>query len=228
MKIQKKSSRHSDILILCIVVLLVLTGSIAVYIHNQNAVFHYAQELDETVISMKDSEIRLRELTYYFMVEEETVNETALVYNPEKPLEYWGLYIDNKFVSDEAKKTAVDFCIRDVIYSQYAMEAGMKLTKEELAEIENTACQMAQDLTDKQIKLQLTKDDISLAMQRNKLADSYVLKLAKEKKLSMTEEVLSAYYGLNSNYFKEAKTTMKVKVDEKFLEDVRLGTLTIN
>lgn len=221
-------TKHKEIIVLLVVVVLVIAGTIAVYIHNQNAVFHYEDSLEKTAVFFDGGEIKLRELSYYFMIEEEAVNETALIYNPEKPLEYWGLYIDNKFVSDEARNTAVNFCIRDVLYSQYAKEEGMSLSDEELLELENNANQMFRDLTEKQAKLKLTKEDICVAMQRNELADKFVIKSASDNELSMTEEVLSAYYGLNSKFFKEAKIKRNVKVDEELLDNVRMGTLTIN
>lgn len=223
-----KASKKRDMRILLVVVLVVVIATVIAFVHKQNSIFYYEKSLDTAVVTMKEQDISLRELTYYFMVEEETVNDTALVYNAENPLEYWGLYIDNKFVSDEARKTAVEFCIRDVLYSRIASEDGMSLSKEEQESIRNQAHQMYLDLTDKQKKLQITEEDLKLAMSRNQLADNYVLGRAKEEGLTISEDVLSAYYGINSRFFENVKSEHKVAIDQDVLKEIRVGTLTIN
>ena len=190
--------------------------------------FHYGNYADKTVITMKSGEVNLRELTYYFMIEEESVNEAALAYNPDNPKEYWGLYIENTFVNKEAKKTALNYFLRDRIYAKRAKEKGMKLTDAEKDEIALTAKEMYEGLTEKQQTLGITKKDLKKSLTQNKLANKWVLSLAKKKGLTMSEEVLSAYYGINSKYFKILKKEQKEHYKKTDLDKISLGSLTIN
>ncbi|SFQ35483.1 hypothetical protein SAMN02910358_01714 [Lachnospiraceae bacterium XBB1006] len=190
--------------------------------------FEYGKCADDVAISMKQGDVKLRELTYYFMVEEESVNEQALTYNPDNPKEYWGLYINNAFVNKEAKNVALKYFLRDRMYAGIAMEAGMKLSKSEKAEIKEQAKGMYENLTEKQKTLDITEEDLRRSLTENKLAGKWVISLAEKEKLTMSEEVLSAYYGIHSDYFKEQRAKSNVHLKKELLDHISLGGLTIN
>ncbi|MCR4955521.1 MAG: hypothetical protein K6A30_02430 [Lachnospiraceae bacterium] len=209
------------------VAIILLATAGALYYRNKT-LYTYTGYLDKEAMTIDGEEIELRELTYYFMMEEESVNETALEYNGKNPLEYWGLYINQAFVSVEARNTAVDYFVRDRIYSKLAKEAGLKLTKQEEEEINMAAEDFLDGMTKKQKALRMTDEDLLLALREHQLADDYVLYKAKKRGLTISEEVLSAYYGLNSKYFKEAKVEHKVELNKRVLEKVSLGRLSVN
>ncbi|MBE5906669.1 MAG: hypothetical protein E7277_07770 [Lachnospiraceae bacterium] len=190
--------------------------------------FEYGKCADDIAIFMKQGDVKLRELTYYFMVEEESVNEQALTYNPDNPKEYWGLYINNSFVNKEAKKVALKYFLRDRMYAGIAEEAGMKLSKTEQSEIREQAKGMFENLTKKQKALSITEEDLHRSLTENKLASKWVISLAKQEKLTMSEDVLSAYYGINSDYFKKQRKQSEVHMNKNLLNKISLGGLTIN
>lgn len=210
------------------VVVLIIIGLFAFTQIRWNTRFTYADSLNETLFTYKGGEAKLRDITYYIMIEEESVNEVAETYDAKNAKAYWNLYIDNTFVSDEAKQAALDYCVRDVLYAQIAREAGMKLTKEEETEIRKKAMNIVEGLTDKQKELGMTGDDIYKALENNKLADKLVLGFAKDQELTMEEAVLSAYYGINSKFFKTAKTDAEFTLNESIWSEISLGELTIN
>lgn len=197
-------------------------------IYQRATLFHYGRYADKTVITMKYGKVKLRELSYYFMIEEESVNESALAYNPDNPKEYWGLYIENTFVNREAKKTALNYFLRDRIYAKRAAAKGVKLSSSEKEEISLQAKEMHEGLTEKQKTLDITEKDLKKALTENKLANNWVISLAEKKGLTMSEEVLNAYYGINSRYFKELKKRQKVHYNKQILDKISLGSLTIN
>lgn len=197
-------------------------------VYQRVTVFHYGNYVDRTVITMKSGKVKLRELSYYFMIEEESVNESAIAYNPDNPKEYWGLYIENTFVNKEAKKTAINYFLRDRIFAKRAKAKGLKLSKTEKEEIRLKAKEMYAGLTKKQKSLKMTKKDLKKALTENKLANNWVISLAEKKGLTMSEEVLNAYYGIESRYFKILKKQQKVRYNKAVLDKISLGSLTIN
>ncbi len=222
----RKNSPNTIILISVIVCIFLGLGVCLIY--RSVTKFHYEKVLDQEAISTADGAIRLRDLSYYFMMEEESVNEIALTYDENNPKAYWGLYINNTFVNKEAKETAIDYCLRDTLYAHKATEEGFCLSKEEQGEIHTKATMMLEDMTEKQKSLCMTEEDLVLALSNQKLANNYVIHLAKKEGIELTEEVLSAYYGLNSKYFKAEKEGKSVKINQKLLDHISLGSLTIN
>lgn len=210
------------------IVTLILLASVTTLVYRSKTAFSYEKALEKTAIRIIEEKIPLKSLSYYFMIEEESVNETALAYDEENPKAYWGLYINQAFVSEEARNTAIDYFLRDHLYYQLAMQEGMSLTQEEWEEIYLKTEDIIEGLTEKQKSLHMTEEDIEQALAENQLADNYVLKQAKEQELQITEEVLSAYYGINSTFFKELKEEKQVTYNEKLLEEIKLGSLTIN
>ncbi|MGN0169711.1 MAG: hypothetical protein ACI39H_02995 [Lachnospiraceae bacterium] len=225
---QKIRSAARTTIIFMTIVTVILLAAVATLMYKKNTRFSYETSLEKTVIQTSEENIPLKALSYYFMIEEESVNEVALTYDAEDPKAYWGLYVNNSFVCDEAMDTALDYFLRDHLYYNLAMQEGMSLTQEEWDEIYLKAEDIIEGMTKKQRSLRMTKEDIQQALAENQLADDYVLNKAGEQDLKMTEEVLSAYYGINSHFFKELKEEKQVVVNEKLLENIKMGSLTIN
>src|SRR5574344_1027030 len=92
-------------------------------INSQNKVknsFIFNEHLNDTFITMDNEDtsysISLKELSYYVLVMEASVNNTASLYDPSNTNKFWNLYLENTFVSTIAKDTSIDMCIRDNIY----------------------------------------------------------------------------------------------------------------
>ena len=225
---KKCQTANRNTVIFVMVVFSILLVSVLALVYKSVTKFQYTRFLDEECITTSEGGIKLRDVSYYFMMEEESVNEIALTYDEENPKAYWGLYIDNTFVNVEAKETAINYCIRDILYANLAGEEGMTLSEEELQDIKNQAEEFMQGMTERQKELGMTEEDLIYAMSNQKLANNYVIAMAKKDGLTMSEEVLSAYYGLNSKFYKNLKKEKKVSVDSKMMDNISLGSLTIN
>ena len=55
---------------------------------NKNKEFVYNKHLDETVISIDDENITLKEFSYYVYIVEKQVNDMAIKYNPDDTNEF--------------------------------------------------------------------------------------------------------------------------------------------
>lgn len=209
------------------IIFILVVGAIGIT-RFRNA-FDFTKELTKVAYSYNEEDVLLGEVAYYILIEEETVNDVALEYDPENPKSYWNLHISQTFVSEEAAKTAREYSIRDQLYSIEAKAVGIKLTPEEMEDIKTKAKAMIQDMTEKQSSvLQLQEKQIDEALIQNLLADKYVLFLAEKNQVEKSEKVLSAYYGINSKYFQELKKTYKVKINKELWQQISLGDISIN
>lgn len=211
------------------ILLILMVGSLWI---KKEMKFSYVKNLDKTVVKTTEDEVKLEALSYYIMIEEESVQEEALEYNPENPKEYWNMYVNQRFVLDEAKDTAMNYFLRDHLYFLEATadleDAYSFLDKEKQKEIASQAAEIFAGLTEKQKSINITEENIYQALYENEVADEYVLSMADEENVEKTEVILSAYYGINSPRFKKMKKTYEVEVVKKLWKEVTLSTLTIN
>lgn len=223
---QKKELRTN---IIFIAVVVVAVAAIAVMcVQRWGGKFVYSKNLDETLFVYEGKEVKLREVTYYIMIEEEAVNESALEYDPQNAYSYWNLHLSDEYVSDKAKQVALDYCVRDVIYAYKAKEAGIELKESKKKELQQKAENIFAGLTEKQLSTGMTQEDIYKALCNNELADQWVLVRARLDKVTVTEKVLSAYYGVNSYFFKKTRADADYVLNEKLWAEISLGSLTIN
>ena len=223
-KIEHKNAR----IVIGGAILFALILSIIGVIRFRNT-FDFTASLKDIAYTFEDKKVLLNELTYYIMIEEETVNDVALEYDSENPKAYWNLHISQTFVSEEAAKTVREYSIRDQLYSLEAKKAEIKLTEEEMADIQVKAKAIKDDMTEKQNKvLQLKEKQIKKALVQKLLADKYVLFLAEKNKVEKSEKILSAFYGINSKKFRELKKTYKVEINKELWQYISLGDISIN
>ncbi len=222
----KREEKRLAITAIAIAVVVIIGISIF-SINRWNNRFSYEKCLDETLFIYSDKEVELRAVTYYIMVEEEAVNQAAQAYDPLNTNAYWGLHLNEGFVKDKAKETALNYCVRDILYAQVARENELRLSEEVIADLELKAKEIYNGLTQKQLDLGMTEDDIYQALYNNKLADEWVLLMAKKDKVTISEAVLSARYGINSYYFKTIKVKYGFQLNEELWAEISLGHLTL-
>ena len=90
----------------------------------------------------------LKDIAFYVAYEEKTVQEQAILYNPDNPRQYWNVYTDGQFVKLTAKQAALDMAVHDEIFYQMAVAEGMKLDVTEQEYLENDESDFWSDLTD--------------------------------------------------------------------------------
>ncbi len=223
-----KRNKENAILMFIMVVAIVFIVMMGSLFLNKSREFVYSRSLSDTVVEIDGEDIALYRLTYYIMIEEEAVNEAAMIYDPEKPWTYWNIYVSNAYVSTSAREITMNYFLRDYVYSRIAIEEGFVLEDSEIEDLKVKARTIYSGLTDKQVSTHISEEDILTAITEKAYADKYVIAMAKEKKLDITEEVLSAYYGMNSSFFKKTMEAHKVKIKEKIWNQVPMGHVTIN
>ncbi|MBQ8261962.1 MAG: hypothetical protein IJZ00_06735 [Lachnospiraceae bacterium] len=225
---RKLKKEVKELLVFLAVLFLVMAGY-AVYAHMNRFVFD--ESLSDVIITVGEREITLKEFTYYIMQVEETGQQAALLYNEENPLEYWGLYMNEGekagYISDLARIAATDYCIRDYVYAAEAVRNGIRLTEEERAGVLENATYAWEHMTEKQREVTtFTREELVLVMETEALAHKYMVMLANETGHPL--EAISTEYDVNGTYYEELKLQYDIVVDERVIEKLRFGHITIN
>ena len=221
--------KEVKIILIIVIVVLVFVSSILIYRHVKR--FDYGESLNDIVLTIEDTSINLRELTYYIIEVEKTGQQYALIYDEENPLSYWNMYMngdESGYVTDLAKRAAVDFCIRDNIYYKEAVAAGFELTEEELSDIRYDAQNYYELMTNRQREVScLLPDDLLLIMTKETLAHKYIAYLADNDE-SGTLDSIMLKYDVGGTYFEGLLNKYSITQNDEILDEVRVGFITVN
>ncbi len=232
--IEKKKRRLKPEVKGIIIFVLVFCILITAYsIYNQMMAFSYETALEEPVVTVGETVVTLKEISYYVIEVENTGDAFAKVYNPDNPIEYWGLYMNEKtsagYVSDLARIAALDYCIRDNIYYLEARRAGVELTAEEQEGVHADAEAYYAQMTDRQREVtQLTSKDLELILEKVTLTQKYMVQLSSQEEDVSVLEAVTLHYDVGGDYYENLKASYAVKVNERIWEQVRPGHVTIN
>ena len=103
-----------------------------------------------------------------------SVQEQAILYNPDNPRQYWNVYTDGQFVKLTAKQAALDMAVHDEIFYQMAVAEGVKLDVTEQEYLENDESDFWSDLEDWQREqLGFQRKNWILKWRKLALADKY-------------------------------------------------------
>ena len=218
-------------IILFVLVFCVLITAYSIY--NQKMAFSYETALEEPVVTVGETVVTLKEISYYVIEVENTGDEFARLYNPDNPIEYWGLYMNEKtsagYVSDLARIAALDYCIRDNIYYLEARRAGVELTEEEQEGVRADAEAYYAQRTERQREVtQLTSEDLELILEKVTLTQKYMVQLSSQGEDVSVLEAVTLHYDVGGDYYEDLKASYAVKVNERIWEQVSPGHVTIN
>ena len=134
----------------------------------------YNEALDKTAVTVDDVSLTLKDIAFYVAYEEKTVQEQAILYNPDNPRQYWNVYTDGQFVKLTAKQAALDMAVHDEIFYQMAVAEGVKLDVTEQEYLENDESDFWSDLEDWQREqLGISEEELDSEMEKIALADKY-------------------------------------------------------
>lgn len=194
--------------------------------------FDYQESLDEIVLTIDDTNISLKELSYYIMQVEATGEELAKAYNANNPLAYWNMYMNDTkesgYVTDLARRAAINFCIRDNIYAKEAAKADMDLTADELSDLKYDAEKKYELMKQKQRSAtMLTAQDFEIILYKERLAHKYIEQLVKND----DSDVLTAIvlkYDVDGTYYEQLKSGYTITTNDKIIGQIKVGFITIN
>lgn len=229
---QRKWRLKPEIKGILIFVLVLFSFITAFTMYHLKTVFVYEDDLAEPIVTIDGTVVTLKEISYYIMEVENIGDEFARVYNPDNPIEYWGLYMNEEtsagYVSDLARTAALDYCIRDNIYYLEAVRAGVELTDEEQESVRTDAEDYYAQMTERQRKVtQLVTEDLELIIEKVTLTQKYMIQLSLQEDASVLEAV-ALHYDVGGDYYESLKDSYAIKVNEKIWDQVHPGHITIN
>lgn len=208
------------------VILLVIVMGLGVwsffeYRNKQELIF--AESLDETAVTIDGYALTLKDIAFYIAYEEQKIEETARIYNPENTSEYWNIYTNHTFLREEGKQTVLEMAIHDEIFYQLAIENGMNLTVEEEKHLANDWYDFWGDLEEEQrVALGVTEKNIAESMRKIALAEKYQHLLAE---MEQKEFEVYSVYGQTYEKLREEHDCV---VNEEIWARVPFGSITVN
>lgn len=224
-KKERNSQRTKNIIIsICTIVIICSIAAFALITEKllSKEKFSYAHSLDDTVLTVKDENISLKEISYYILVAETNYNEAANIYNEDNPHAFWDANVNKKYFRNRVKQSVIDACTRDNIYYQQALKEGYTLKEEQLEEIKDKALEEISKMTDQQMELtKYQMEDMVKVLTKIAYAREYAENL-------MAEGYTAEELNVEGSKYEEIKKDYFVQVNQKIWKNITLGKVTIN
>ena len=223
--------RYNQIAIIISFIVLLLLVCYLLYSRWQEEknIFVYEDHLNDIVVTVGEQPVTLKEFGYYIAKMEKDVQEKALIYNPNDPMEYWNVHfsagLDSGYMFQYAWNYALADCICDLIFAQKAQDEGYSLSENGYKQANIRAEELYTMLSTEQIeKTGLTIDLIKMMEERRLLVQLYTKSFMGENELSgYIDNIMNCISGNNS-------TVMEAEVicNEELKNNIRMGTITVN
>ncbi len=215
-----------SVIFVCLLILLAYTFYLK-WQKEKNA-FVYEEHWEDTGITVDDQSVTLREFGYYIVKMENEVQEKALIYNAEDPMEYWNLHfsagLDSGFMSDYAWDYACADCVCDLIFAKKAKQEGYDLSQEGYEQAKIQAEKQYIVLTVEQIeKTGLTMDLLTRIEERRLLVQQYSELVEEDELAAYFDSVMECISGNNTFVMGS-----QVICSEEMKNNIRMGTITVN
>ena len=217
----KKIDRDAKIVIGVIFLITALVGIFSVRSAVKSR-FAVEEHLQDTVIDVDGQPITLKDMAFWILDTETSVQEQALQYDFDEPEKYWRARVNSRFVNQMVKDGIVDTVIHDEVFYRMAIRDGVSLTDEEMSTVEEKAELYYQELTDPQkATLQISEEDIRAAMEKIGTAEKYAELFCIEKQCEYEDAAVSG------NAYEEELNWHDYKLHHDVWNRVKVGTLTI-
>lgn len=209
---------------ICVIIIILSIGAFALITADMivGDGFVYQDSLEETILTVGDEAVSLKEISYYILVAESNYNEAAQIYNEENLNSFWNINVNFRFFRKMAKQSVLDACTRDNIYYQQALLEENTLSEEETEEIQEKAAEEMNKLTEKQLEItEYQMSDMVHVLTKIAYARKYVSNLMAQ---GYAEEELDT----EGSRYEEIKKDYPVQVNDEIWGKITLGKVTIN
>lgn len=190
------------------------------------------KNISSPVITVNDNIVTLKDFSYYVITLEQKGDEIAKVYDADNPTAYWNLYMNDAtssgYVTDLARRAAIDYCVRDNIYALEAEKAGVSLSEEEIEDLRYDAEQFYVKVSVKgRENTHIDVLSIEKAMRIERLAYKYIMQLASEDEDGVLQAVVLKY-EVGGLYYEALKNDYSIKIENTIINEVNFGFVSIN
>ena len=215
----KKKNQATVVLLLMAIVM----GAFAWRSNNMKSSLIYNESLSKVAVTVNENDLTLTDLAFYFAYQEKSIQEQAIVYDPENTRKYWNLHTSDGFMNEIAKEAAVDMAVHDEIFYQLADAEGIDLDAEETVYFENEYYDFCADLEEEQwIALGVTEETIRESMYKVAVANKY------QSILAVMEGVSYEDYNFDGAAYQELLVEHVCVEDEEVWRRIPIGRITVN
>ncbi len=228
----KKKRAEIIVIIICSILIAIIFVMLIAF--NKNKDFVYNKHLNETVITIDDENITLKDFSYYVYIVEKQINDMAIKYNPDDPNDFWNTHfknsLDSVFTRDYAKQLAKDLCEYDYIMEKETAVHNIYVTESEKESLRSDAKDTYDDFSQKaKDNTKLSEDDIYNILCRRKLVEKYATRAASQVRKDGFEGDSASLLDYDGDYYKEIiKAKYNVTENDKILDKITMGRVTVN
>lgn len=206
-----------------LVVLLIILGTASYREQGKRQKLSFPESLDLVVVTVDGEQVTLREMAFYIAYEEGSMEDAAIIYNPDNTDEYWRLYTNHTFLREQAKQTVVDMTVHDTLFSQMAAEEGIVLSEAEEQYLANEQQDFWSDLTEEQREsLSVSEDTLDETMRKMALAQKY------QSILAEMEQVDYEDYSIGGTEYEKLLAQHTYELDGTTWDRVPFGSITVD
>lgn len=206
-----------------LVVLLIILGTASYREQGKRQKLSFPESLDLVVVTVDGEQVTLREMAFYIAYEEGSMEDAAIIYNPDNTDEYWRLYTNHTFLREQAKQTVVDMTVHDTLFAQMAAEEGIVLSEAEEQYLANEQQDFWSDLTEEQKEsLSVSEDTLDETMRKMALAQKY------QSILAEMEQVDYEDYSIGGTEYEKLLAQHTCELDETTWDRVPFGSITVD
>lgn len=206
-----------------LVVLLIILGTASYREQGKRQKLSFPESLDLVVVTVDGEQVTLREMAFYIAYEEGSMEDAAIIYNPDNTDEYWRLYTNHTFLREQAKQTVVDMTVHDTLFAQMAAEEGVVLSEAEEQYLANEQQDFWSDLTEEQREsLSVSEDTLDETMRKMALAQKY------QSILAEMEQVDYEDYSIGGTEYEKLLAQHTCELDETTWNRVPFGSITVD
>lgn len=206
-----------------LVVLLIILGTASYREQGKRQKLSFPESLDLVVVTVDGEQVTLREMAFYIAYEEGSMEDAAIIYNPDNTDEYWRLYTNHTFLREQAKRTVVDMTVHDTLFAQMAAEEGVVLSEAEEQYLANEQQDFWSDLTEEQREsLSVSEDTLDETMRKMALAQKY------QSILAEMEQVDYEDYSIGGTEYEKLLAQHTCELDETTWDRVPFGSITVD
>lgn len=206
-----------------LVVLVIVLGTASYREQGKRQKLSFPESLDLVVVTVDGEQVTLREMAFYIAYEEGSMEDAAIIYNPDNTDEYWRLYTNHTFLREQAKQTVVDMTIHDTLFSQMAAKEGVVLSEAEEQYLANEQQDFWSDLTEEQReRLSVSEETLDETMRKMALAQKY------QSILAEMEQVDYEDYSIGGMEYEKLLAQHTCELDETTWDRVPFGSITVD
>lgn len=207
-------------------VLLILLGAVFIAVSYRIKSLErisFAEHLDDTAVTVDGTEYKFRDLAVYLASKEQEVQEQAKAYDLKQTSKYWNAHTNGSFIRIEAKDTAMETVVHDVIFYRMAEEQSIRLTQEEAVFVENQKIDFWNDLEEEgQERLGVSYEEIEETFRRMALAQKAQQRLADQEGVDCSE------YYFNGESYQKLLGGHEYKINTKLWKRLNFGNIITN